>query len=161
MISAEKFAAVGSGLTDYHTMTGTSLNFRMSVRDDSTVFLVHIASVENHSFEFTDEDILIAWLTDLNLDISPLGSAMTRQRAEAIKKEQILREAEAQAIQQEIDELPETQSILDATAAAQKIIEEAEARLENLEAAKNAAEAEAEAITAAVAEAEEGSGEGL
>jgi hypothetical protein len=112
--------------------------------EERYLYVVDIASALG-VYEFKDPAVLLAWLSDVNANVDPQGSAMLRMQAESVVQQKIILEAQEVALAKEISELPQTQVIKDAQAAASAILTEADLKLQKL--------AEAQAILAKEAEA--------
>jgi hypothetical protein len=145
---------IGTQLQSYHEKTGTSIDFKVYISGNTTVYIIHIASDEKNTYAFKQAESLKGWLADISADINPYSSAMLRVRAERVLELKLLREADEIALAKEISELPQTQVLLDAQAAAQAKIAEADARLAVVAEATTQLEAEAAAKLAEAAAAE-------
>ncbi len=132
----------GKQLETYHQNTGTSIDFRAYISEEQNVYTVSVASVQG-TYEFRDSSVFSAWLGGLNNGIDPITSAHLMMQAEAVAKQKIMLEAQEVALAKEIAELPETQGLKDAAAAAQAIISDADVKLAKLAEAKELLQAEA------------------
>ena len=130
------------------------MSMQLVLADRQTQFNLQVATAEGLSFGFRDPAAVVEWLTDLNADIDPIASAMARQRAEALEERRLFDEAEREAVQKEISELPDTDRIQKARAIAEQLRNEADNRVRLLELAKAELEAEAARRQAAAAESE-------
>lgn len=132
-------------LKTFHEKTGTSLYIMLRVSDQSITFVVHIATVQDQNFEFSDASSVLAWLRDINDDIDPTRSSISRKKAEALAARQILLDAEKQVVAREMSELGETQAIIQATAEADRLLQESSDKLRLLTLAKGSDEERAAA----------------
>lgn len=135
---------IGVELQAFHERTGTSIEMGAYLSDGGVAYRVWIATNEDLRHEFSTAQILVDWLRDVNAGIDPFGSAMARKRLETMQADKIRRDAEIEALAREVGELPDTQVIKDAQAAAQATLQEADAKLALLDAARAELAREAE-----------------
>lgn len=140
----QELAAIGEQLQQYHERTGTSVEMAINAADGRVSGRCYLPIGNGLTVAFRDLPSMLLWLTDLNNDIDPVASAAARQRAEALVEQRIRMDAEEAALAREIAELPETQRIKDAQAAAQATLQAAADRLALLEQARAALAKEAE-----------------
>jgi hypothetical protein len=149
---------IGAELQAFHERTGTSIELGAYLSDGEVRYRVWIATNADLRHEFSTAEILVDWMRDVNAGIDPFGSAMARKRLETMLADKIKRDAEVAALQKEIGELPDTQVIKDAQTAAQATLQESEAKLALLDAARaelaEQAEQKARATEEALASAE-------
>jgi hypothetical protein len=141
----------GRHLEAYHQQTGTSIDFRVYISEQQFLYAVGIATAQR-TYEFKDPAVLLAWLSDVSANVDPQGSAMLRMQAEAVVQQKIILEAQEVALAKEISELPQTQVIKDAQAAASIILSEADIKLAKLAEAQAILQAEADAKATVLAE---------
>lgn len=141
----QDLAAIGELVQQYHERTGTSVEMAINAADGRVSGRCYLPIGNGLTVAFRDLPSLLLWLTDLNNDIDPVASAAARQRAEALVEQKIRLEAEQAALSREIGELPDTQRIRDAQAAAQTTLQAAADRLALLEKARAVLAEEAEA----------------
>lgn len=140
---AEQLSQIGAELEIFHLKTLNAVDFGAYMSDGEVKFFVWIATDENIRHEFSTAQVLIDWLKDVNGGVDPFGSAMLRKKAETMQAQKIIRDAELAAVLKEVGELPETQEIKNAEAAASKMLAEANEKLGLITLAKTITEEDA------------------
>jgi len=146
--------AIGAKIAELHAKTGTSMELRVYLQDGVPTYRVWLASSEIGTFEFPSGQVVADWLTLVNKDVEPSSAAIRLVQAEQLKVQKIELESRIAQIAKEVDDLPESQRILTATAEALARTEEANNKLAELEKQRLAAEAEAAAKEEELAEKE-------
>lgn len=137
--------AVGAQLAEFHTRTGTSAELRIYMQDGVPTYRVWLASSEIGTFEFPSAQVVVDWLLLVNKDVEPVSAATRLVQAEQLKVQHIELTSRMAQIAKEIEDLPESQRILNATAEAVGRIDDANKKLAELEKQRIAAEEEAAA----------------
>lgn len=146
--------AIGRELDIYHGSTQTSTQFWVSVDNGVPTFYLQAPPLKELTAEFADAAALVSFMKAVNEGIDSVLSYGAMKQLEVLKVEKILRDSEIAALEKTVGDLPETQAITDAMAEADKMRQEADARLRKLAEAKAALEADAVAKAEAVKKAE-------
>lgn len=155
----EILSEIGKQIDIFHPKNRTSIHFAVDVftQDDEVgpqaLYVLQLASDINNQYTFDDSDAVIEWLEYVNQDIDPNGAAMRVLKAAKLRADQVLLDAEKEAVQRELDELPEETRLFKAQAEAHAIKSTSEKRLGLLEKAREQLAAEAEAAVQAEQEA--------
>jgi len=135
---------IGQQLDTFHSDSVTSTTFRITMDNGVPVYHLTVPQLNGKSAEFRDGASVVAFLANINAGIDPEKSVIAIAELETLKAEQLLRDAKIAALEKEVTELPQTQVLMDAQAAASKIIADANAKLAMV--AEQTAALEAEAI---------------
>jgi hypothetical protein len=142
---ADTLFKIGQQLDIFHEASVTTTTFRVVIDNGTPVYHLTAPQLNGMGAEFRDGESVISFLESMNAKIQPEISQAAYKELESLKQEQIKRDAKITALEKEISDLPQTQVLIDAQAAAAKILVQSEEKLVNLEAAKVALEKEAAA----------------